>query len=193
MSKSSILSFLFSQSLFIGFIPILTPLYSYLHPMVFFVLWICFTGFVTYIVYAVRNETITMSYRVFLVLIGVYTIGLLILLFNRPSEQQYGNMNLIPFATITLYLSGAANPLVAFYNLAANIGLFVPYGLWGRRSNQSTFVVLIITIVTISVIELTQYLTKRGSLDVDDLLLNVIGVFVGYVFYPLFYKVVRIT
>jgi glycopeptide antibiotics resistance protein len=32
----------------------------------------------------------------------------------------------------------------------------------------------------ITMIEVLQFLTKRGSLDVDDLILNVFGVYAGY-------------
>ncbi|WP_263597052.1 VanZ family protein [Metabacillus idriensis] len=44
----------------------------------------------------------------------------------------------------------------------------------------------------ISIIETAQYLTGRGSLDIDDLILNLLGVFMGYAVYPIFEKTVFI-
>ena len=35
-------------------------------------------------------------------------------------------------------------------------------------------------------IEWLQLITKRGSLDIDDLILNVLGVCLGYLIYPFF-------
>jgi glycopeptide antibiotics resistance protein len=51
---------------------------------------------------------------------------------------------------------------------------------------------LIITICSISTIEWLQFITKRGSLDIDDLILNVLGVCLGYFIHPLFQKVLVI-
>jgi len=45
-------------------------------------------------------------------------------------------------------------------------------------------------LLSISGIEICQFVFRRGSLDVDDLILNMIGVYLGYFLYPLFKKVV---
>ncbi|MBM7703726.1 VanZ family protein [Metabacillus iocasae] len=193
MKKSFIVSVMVSQGLFLLFLPVFIQLFAYLHPMVLLVVWACMTLLVTYGVYAIRKDEIFLSYQIFLALVGIYTIGLLVLLFFRPSEQQYGSINLIPFTTIFFYFSGAVSPLVAFYNLAANLGLFVPYGLWGRRKERTVLQMILLSTLTICFIELTQHLTRRGSLDIDDLLLNVVGVLLGYFLYPLFNKVIHIT
>ena len=66
------------------------------------------------------------------VLTFLYSIGLLILLFFRPKGSSYGTINLIPFDTISFYLSGNVSYLISFYNLGANIGLFIPFGLYYR-------------------------------------------------------------
>ena len=48
---------------------------------------------------------------------------------------------------------------------------------------------LFITVCSISTIEWLQLITKRGSLDIDDFILNVLGVCLGYLIYSFFQKV----
>ncbi|WP_237562888.1 VanZ family protein [Bacillus dakarensis] len=135
-----------------------------------------------------------MPKRIFHAITFLYLSGLLILLFFRPNGSNYGSVNLIPFETIYFYLSGNVGFLIAFYNLSANIGLFIPFGLYYRYIKQPASMkeLLIITIFTISTIEGLQFFTKRGSLDIDDLLLNVVGVWIGYLVQPVFQKVLDI-
>jgi glycopeptide antibiotics resistance protein len=125
-------------------------------------------------------------------LITLYTVVLLILLFFRPNDQSYNSMNLVPFTTITYYLSGKVNWLIAFYNLAANIGLFIPYGLFLRFRHFSQWKALIIAILIIACIEVLQFVSHRGSLDIDDLILNVLGVYLGCVLFPFVRQVMNI-
>ncbi|WP_222860257.1 MULTISPECIES: VanZ family protein [Bacillus] len=121
---------------------------------------------------------------------------LLILLFIRPAEQNDYSYNLVPFQTIFYYLSGEVNLLIATYNLVANIGLFIPYGVAFLllKSTQEYSIVkrTIIPILSIIVIELLQFISRRGSLDIDDVILNVIGAIIGYRITPLIRRVVKI-
>lgn len=90
--------------------------------------------------------------------------------------------NLVPFASIKLFLKMYANhPWAAAVNLVGNIVIFVPFGVliplvfgggWGRM--------LVLFVSAIVILECSQLLLHRGSLDVDDLLLNVLGALVGY-------------
>jgi len=118
----------------------------------------------------------------------------LILLFVRPKNQNYDTINLVPFNTILFYLSDNVDFLIAFYNLAANICLFVPYGLYYGYWKQTPTIkqVILISTYAITTIELMQFITKRGSLDIDDLLLNVLGVWIGYLILPPFRKILVI-
>ncbi|PIB47650.1 teicoplanin resistance protein VanZ, partial [Pseudomonas sp. 2822-15] len=71
------------------------------------------------------------------------------------------------------------------------IGLFIPFGVYYRSvSLHSSFKKLgLIAIIAICTIETSQFLTKRGSLDIDDLILNVLGVSLGYFLYTILEKV----
>jgi glycopeptide antibiotics resistance protein len=194
MKKSIIMSFVFSQSVFIILLPVWVELTKYLHPIVIGVVWFLIFFLLLFVVCLVKNEQIQFSKHILHALTFLYSIGLLILLFFRPKGQNYGTINLIPFNTIHFYLSGNVGYLITFYNLGANIGLFIPFGLYYRyiKKTPSMKQLLIITIFSISTIEWLQFFTKRGSLDIDDLMLNVLGVSLGYFIYPFFRKVLFI-
>lgn len=136
----------------------------------------------------------------------VYVAILLWLLFDRPSEwssdlsyadQLRANMNLVPFHTIGNYWQVvkrmAFTPL--FYhsviNLGGNIFLFVPVGyllprLW--KCLRKFFPFLLTCVLAITLVELLQLVTLLGSLDIDDLILNLFGMLLGYLFFIIFKK-----
>lgn len=131
---------------------------------------------------------------------GVYCLALLFVLFGRtaldigkPYFEQVGmNINIIPFKTIRRY----TNLLIyqrnvylipnAFINLFGNIVAFVPFGfflpyLWKRL--QSFKLLLVCSSIVIFIVELIQLFTLRGSCDIDDLILNLIGVICGFLLF----------
>ena len=136
----------------------------------------------------------------------VYTALLLWLRFDRPSgwgsslsyaEQMRSNMNLIPFHTIGNYWQVVKRmeftPL--FYhcviNLGGNIFLFIPIGyllprLWPCL--RKFFPFLLTCLLAITLVELLQLGTLLGRLDIDDLILNLFGMLLGYLFYIIFKK-----
>lgn len=183
-----------SQLLFGIFLPVWLQLLSYLHPIVLVVVWMCVTILVFFVVYFVRRETIQISKTILKIVTGIYSLGLLVLLFFRPANQEYSEINYIPFKTIIGFLSGTVNFLIAFYNLAANVLLFVPFGVVTLMlyKNPSRRLLLFVPAVVILLIETTQHLTRRGSADIDDLILNLLGVWIGYFLYPLIKKVIRV-
>ena len=116
MKKSIIISFVFSQSVFIILLPVWVELTKYLHPIVIGVVWFLIFFLVLFVVCLVKNEQIRFSKHILHALTFLYSIGLLILLFFRPKGQNYGTINLIPFNTIDFYLSGNVGYLITFYN-----------------------------------------------------------------------------
>lgn len=195
MRKSTFIAVLLSQLLFVALLPFIIDLFQYLHPIVYAVVWLCLTLLVFFFVYLLRKEKVVISRRIFIGALVAYSLCLLMLLFMRPGNQSYDAYNLMPFDTILFYLSGEVKPLVAVYNLAANIGLFIPYGtafLLLAQKRPSNLVLLAVPTLAITMIEVTQWFTNRGSLDIDDLLLNVIGVLIGYLLTPLVRRVVTL-
>jgi glycopeptide antibiotics resistance protein len=192
MKKSLYLSMFLSIIGFLSLSSVLSQLLIYLHPLVLLLVLFGLLFIIFFIVLLIRKQSLTLNYSLFLILIVIYSLSLLILLFFRPNDQTYNDINLIPFSTISLYLSGEVNSFVSFYNLAANIGLFIPFGIYLLVKRCSTWKLMIFPIVGISFIEILQFFTHRGSLDIDDLGLNTFGVFIGYLLFPLFNRVITI-
>ena len=136
----------------------------------------------------------------------VYCAVLLWLLFDRTpgwgsadtyAEVLRDNMNLIPFHTIGNYWTVVKRmeltPL--FYhcviNLGGNIFLFIPIGYFLPRlwpSLRNFFFFLLTCTLAIVLVELLQLVTLLGSLDIDDLILNLFGMIVGYLCFIIFKK-----
>ena len=136
----------------------------------------------------------------------VYVAVLLWLLFDRTpgwgntgtyAELLRGNMNLVPFHTIRNYCIVVKrmdfSPI--FYhcviNLGGNIFLFIPIGYFLPRlwpSLRNFFFFLLTCTLSITLVELLQLVTLRGSLDIDDLILNLFGMILGYLFFIIFKK-----
>ena len=106
-------------------------------------------------------------------------------------------MNLVPFHTIGNYWKVVTRweftPL--FYhcviNLGGNLLLFIPIGyflprLWPFLRNFFSF--LLTCTLAITLVELLQLVTLLGSLDIDDLILNLLGMILGYLIFMIFKK-----
>lgn len=192
MKRTIFYAITISQLFFFISLPMFFQLFAYLNPVVIVVLWICVTTFVFFTLFLFRKQSVIIPRYIWNLFLLIYSLCLFILLFFRPSEQVYDNWNLVPFSTISFYLTGNVSPLIAFYNLAANIGLFIPFGFALMLMIKSRFLRFALPILAISGIELLQFITQRGSLDIDDLILNLIGVYIGYLFTPIFLRVVTI-
>ena len=72
-----------------------------------------------------------------------------------------------------------------FTNLFGNILIFVPYGFFiSVASRMRGFLMTLFYSLGLSLgVEVFQLLTRVGSFDVDDLLLNTIGGILGYVLF----------
>lgn len=108
---------------------------------------------------------------------------------------QYG-VNLIPFHTISNYLKSIANGnivRIATRNLLGNLFMFLPLGIylpliWKKcRKLIST---LLVSVGVLVGIELVQFITLLGSLDIDDLILNLLGIMIGFILWKCL-KIVR--
>ena len=93
--------------------------------------------------------------------------------------------NFIPFKTIVeyvqRYIDGYRN--LSVLNLLGNLALFVPMGMalpcLSRKLNRFWKVTLTVLGMVVAV-ELVQGLLRVGSIDIDDVIFNVVGAMVGY-------------
>lgn len=67
-------------------------------------------------------------------------------------------------------------------NILGNILMFVPFGFLGLINRKFlNFKALFITFFSVLIIiETLQYFTRLGVFDVDDLILNTLGLYLGY-------------
>ena len=96
--------------------------------------------------------------------------------------KQEGDANFLPFKTIGPYFLGEKGWIIAGLNLLGNIGLLVPIGIlapfvfmhmtWKRA--------LALAIASGLLIEGMQVLLHVGIFDIDDVILNALGVLLGY-------------
>jgi glycopeptide antibiotics resistance protein len=99
------------------------------------------------------------------------------------SSEDARNYNLIPLANIRIQLTHISE-WWALRQILGNIIPFMPFGFLlpiVYSKINSFFKVFITGILSILFIELFQLFTKVGSFDVDDILLNIVGIMCGYV------------
>lgn len=126
-------------------------------------------------------------WRIYVVLLFVIVIikfrGSFTELGNKITASSFGaNLNLIPFRTIRVQFAHFSEGWARF-NLLGNIIPFVPFGFLMPVVYQkvNSFVkVSVIGVSSVLLIELFQLFTRLGSFNVDDIILNTVGIFSGY-------------
>ena len=123
------------------------------------------------------------------VLFFLYIAGLCYFLFfaenyGRTMELEHYRYNLVPLKEIERFWKYRKElGIHSFYNLAGNILAFVPAGfflpvLW--KNKRGFLFTVCVTFQMSLLVELLQLISRVGSFDVDDLLLNTLGGAVGY-------------
>ena len=115
---------------------------------------------------------------------------------DTPGEYEE-SLNLRPLETIKLLLPlawgeyGPALQRFAIVNLAGNVALFVPAGLIAPmlfRPMRRWWLFLIAAVLIVAAIESLQLALRLGSCDIDDLILNVPGMLIGFGIYKIIEK-----
>lgn len=103
------------------------------------------------------------------------------------SERAY-HYNLVPFKEISRFVTyrESLGMKAVLLNIVGNVVAFVPFGVFvpmytmrGRRIWMTTFYSFELSLF----VEILQLITKVGSFDVDDLILNTLGGILGYLIY----------
>ena len=133
----------------------------------------------------------------------VYCAVMFWLLFFRSDSRNLGlpykellqqNTNLVPFYTTKNYLYVLKNSTDrymrthCFMNLTGNIVLFIPAGwllsrLWERLRNFFRFFAVCAGIIFL--VETVQLFSLLGRFDIDDLILNLLGMILGFILFHL--------
>ena len=101
------------------------------------------------------------------------------------------NLNLIPFENIMKYMPILHRPY-AFANIVLNVLAFIPMGILfplAFPKRKQFFSTIFWCILIISFIEITQFITMLGICDIDDLILNLFGAFLGYLLFIFYSKI----
>jgi len=102
------------------------------------------------------------------------------------------NINFVPFKTIVTYIrhyfSGSINKSIIIKNLMGNLFVFSPMGLLlpCLFKNLRRFSKFSITMIMILIaVEAMQLLTNTGSMDIDDIILNLAGALISFAVWKL--------
>ena len=104
---------------------------------------------------------------------------------NTYSMQGSINYNLIPFRSMSTQIERITQ-WWALKNLLGNIIPFIPFGFLlpiTYKKFSSAISIFVIGLASILLIEIFQFFTKLGNFDVDDIILNMIGIVCGYVIF----------
>lgn len=140
--------------------------------------------------------------KVLNVLFYTVLIGYLFILLDTVFFSRFGasfrSTNFVPFDSIQYYMNVVDNGVrvkQVDMNIWANIVMFIPLGIYIMvLAKQKSILrnVGIIALCSLS-IEVIQYIFALGSTDIDDLLLNTTGGFIGILIFQLLFKVFKDT
>ncbi len=147
-----------------------------------------------------KKRTVSFIWRAYLALLLVFVVikfrGSFSELEARITATPFAfgmGYNLIPCATVGEQLAHFHEGW-ARLNLFGNIVPFLPFGFLlplAHEKANSWKRVFEIGVLSVLLIELFQFFTRLGSFDVDDILLNMVGILCGYLLLRLcrrFYK-----
>ncbi len=120
-------------------------------------------------------------YKEFWNLIFVVYALLLFQLLTSTEMNTTSGLNLVPFTEIFRYKIGSK---LFMFNVVGNILIFVPFGYFVSSYVKATKIshILFISCITSLTVELVQLQIGR-SLDIDDVLLNVVGSVLGFMLF----------
>ncbi|MDF2961204.1 MAG: VanZ family protein [Paenibacillus sp.] len=108
-----------------------------------------------------------------------------LLFFGFSRSHRSGRMyNIVPFKTISNYISEYHHYTFNLWviNLFGNVAAFIPFGIlvpWLFPHFTKPLRLASLSILVLLAVEAVQLTGKVGSFDVDDILLNLLGVTIG--------------
>ena len=125
--------------------------------------------------------------KLYKILIPFYTLFLLYLMFFGFGRSQY-DINIVRFIPMFSTVGFVKQTILwktIIINIFGNILIFVPFGFLGIVFPKlNNFWSLILDFLfAIIIIESLQYFTRLGVFDIDDVILNTVGVAIGFWIY----------
>ncbi|AXI08728.1 VanZ family protein [Oceanobacillus zhaokaii] len=137
--------------------------------------------------------------KIFFTISFVFYLSALIILLFLDSSRGYlssdlsmieytrNYSNFVPFTTISMYITviidRSMNLEIPIKNLFGNFIMFLPMGIYlpyyiKKANKVSVFTVSMVSLLFF--IEIIQLVSRRGSFDIDDFILNMLGALVGF-------------
>ena len=139
------------------------------------------------------NTFVIVLKKIYSIFIFPYTVFLLYLMFFGFGRTQMDDniFRMIPIVSTFVFIENSII-LGRFQSLAinvfGNIIMFIPFGFLGfifpKFRNFKTLMLAFLSILII--VEALQYFSRLGVFDVDDVLLNSLGVWLGFVLFKIF-------
>ncbi|WP_407901446.1 VanZ family protein [Halalkalibacterium halodurans] len=111
---------------------------------------------------------------------------LLLVLTIFKAETLNREYNLIPF--LFLFDFTNVNFIIGLLNIGANTLIFVPLGFLLYIWKKNIFFAAQFCLYTSLLIEVVQFITRRGYFDIDDIILNTVGGLLGIFICRLYIK-----
>ncbi|GEN77109.1 VanZ family protein [Chryseobacterium hagamense] len=118
------------------------------------------------------------------IIIVPYTLFLLYLMFFGMGRRQMDDhlLTVAPIVSTVNFIKGCISWKDAFMIVAGNIVMFMPFGFLGwlfpKLNNLQDLLFAFVSAITI--VEALQYFSRMGIFEVDDVILNTFGVFLGF-------------
>lgn len=121
----------------------------------------------------------------------IYIMFLIKMMFIRLSP--YSSYNLIPFKSIKLFLTAKrVNMGIRVENIIGNVAAFIPFSFFlsafVQKLRKLLWAALITALFSLS-LEILQFITAKGSFDVDDIILNTLGGIFGWVLFTVLHGI----
>ncbi len=118
------------------------------------------------------------------IIIFPYTLLLLYLMFFGMGRKQMDEnlLTVQPIISTINFIKGCISWKDAFMIVVGNIVMFMPFGFlgWLFPSLNQLKNLLFTFVSAITIVEALQYFSRMGIFEVDDIILNTFGVFLGF-------------
>lgn len=144
-------------------------------------------AFIRIIQIIILKKPIIFTKEIFNLIFIIYLSCLFeIVFFSQEIIPENYSINLIPFNEILRYEFGS---YLFIKNIVGNIILFMPFGFFIGHflKRKKMYLVFTMSLIASICIETIQLYIGR-AFDLDDILLNVAGALIGYLFYKMLYR-----
>ena len=153
--------------------------------MLFIVYFVCILYFIIKLLLKRNDENFTAKYSVFLkcatsAFLAFYGLILFYSFFLiRTVTFERPEVNLKPFEMMIFTFTRGYIDYELLFLFLGNIAIFLPLGILVSAFTKKKSLLIVLPIIISFLIELSQYILGNGHPDIDDLILNVAGFYLG--------------